>query len=157
MGAQPSKPAPQSTTGSNRQVELLEKYTLIESPPADDKDQIVLEDVLSLDALAQWEHELEQVRRSHRSVDAGDADAKDPSLKLSRLVLHNNDPVTTFTSRKSLVHDEKIFNLQLKGLGPNGEYPGPRVNQASSGRCWLFATSELDLGDCNDSADRQPM
>jgi bleomycin hydrolase len=39
------------------------------------------------------------------------------------------------------LHDEKIFNLNLKGLGPNGEYPGPRVNQYSSGRCWLFATS----------------
>lgn len=62
------------------------------------------------------------------------------TLALSRLVLSQVDPVTTLTSRTAILHDEKVFNLNLKGLGPNGEYPGPRVNQYSSGRCWLFAT-----------------
>jgi len=67
----------------------------------------------------------------------------DPSLQLSRLVLSNADPVSTFTSRAALIKDAKVFNLDLKGVGPKKEYPGPRTNQASSGRCWLFATTNV--------------
>ena len=69
------------------------------------------------------------------------ANGKDTTLALSRLVLSQVDPVTALASRKTILHDEKVFNLNFKGLGPTGEYPGPRVNQYSSGRCWLFATS----------------
>lgn len=134
-----SKPAVESTPSAHRASSLSEKFTIVESPDDGDQDQVLIQDVLSLNALTQWEHKLEMVCACTRLVELI---IQDPTLKLSRLVLHNSDPVTTFTSRPSLVHDEKIFNLQLKGLGPKGEYPGPRVNQASSGRCWLFATSE---------------
>lgn len=70
---------------------------------------------------------------------------QDATLALSRLVLSQVDPVTTLASRTAVLRDEKVFNTNLKGLGPNGEYPGPRVNQYSSGRCWLFATSRLSF------------
>ena len=69
---------------------------------------------------------------------------QDPSLQLSRLILHNSDPHDSLMSREALLKDNQVFNLPLKGLGPKHEYPGPRVNQASSGRCWLFATSEAN-------------
>lgn len=44
----------------------------------------------------------------------------------------------------AVIADEKVFNVNLKGTDKknDGAYPGPRVNQASSGRCWLFAASE---------------
>lgn len=50
--------------------------------------------------------------------------------------------MTPLASRPALIKDGKVFNTQLKGLDAKGEYPGPRTNQLSSGRCWLFATSE---------------
>jgi aminopeptidase C len=75
-----------------------------------------------------------------------DLKSQNPTFLLSRLVLTNADPVTTLARRSAVIHDDKIFNLQLKGVGPKAQYPGPRVNQAASGRCWLFATSEGDLG-----------
>ncbi|WWD18257.1 hypothetical protein CI109_102707 [Kwoniella shandongensis] len=55
------------------------------------------------------------------------------------------DPVLSLSSRPALVRDAKIFNLTLKGTDSKGEYPGPRVNQASSGRCWLFATKKYGI------------
>ena len=67
--------------------------------------------------------------------------SQSPTLPLARLVLSKSDPLQQLSVRNAVVHDAKIFNLQLKGTGPKGEYPGPRVNQAASGRCWLFATS----------------
>ncbi|ORY23278.1 peptidase C1B, bleomycin hydrolase [Naematelia encephala] len=66
-----------------------------------------------------------------------------PTLQLSRLVLSNVHPTKSLASRAALVKDAKVFNLQLKGIDGKGTYPGPRVNQASSGRCWLFATTNV--------------
>ncbi|WWD08229.1 hypothetical protein V865_006340 [Kwoniella europaea PYCC6329] len=86
-------------------------------------------DALSVSELDKWSRDFES----------------NPTLALSRLVLSKADPVQSLSSRSALIHDAKIFNLRLKGTGPNGEYPGPRVNQASSGRCWLFATKKYGI------------
>jgi bleomycin hydrolase len=91
--------------------------------------------------LAQWGKDFDEVRMVPHDPAAA-ADSQSPSLPLARLVLSKADPLQSLSVRNAIVHDAKIFNLQLKGLGPKGEYPGPRVNQAQSGRCWLFATSE---------------
>lgn len=81
---------------------------------------------------------------------------QNPVLALSRLVLSDADPVQALLSRKAVLADPHIFNLMLKGTDGKGTYPGPRTNQASSGRCWLFATlnvirynvvEKLNLGD----------
>jgi hypothetical protein len=64
------------------------------------------------------------------------------------LILTNADPKTSLISRERIIQDQPVFNLELKGVpdkdGKNrkGVYPGPVTNQKSSGRCWLFATSE---------------
>ncbi|OCF76379.1 hypothetical protein I204_02074 [Kwoniella mangroviensis CBS 8886] len=84
-------------------------------------------DALSVSELDKWSRDFES----------------NPTLALSQLVLSKADPVQSLSSRSALIRDAKIFNLRLKGTGPNGEYPGPRVNQASSGRCWLFATTNV--------------
>lgn len=57
-------------------------------------------------------------------------------------MLSSNDPVVSLKSRAAEIADEKIFNINLKGVNDKHDYPGPVTNQASSGRCWLFATSE---------------
>lgn len=70
---------------------------------------------------------------------------QDARFQLARLILTNNDPIATLTRRDAVIDDAKVFNTNLKGTGDKGQYPGPRVNQASSGRCWLFATSECTM------------
>lgn len=70
---------------------------------------------------------------------------QDARFQLARLILTNNDPIATLKRRDAVIDDEKVFNVNLKGTGDKGQYPGPRVNQASSGRCWLFATSEYTI------------
>lgn len=67
---------------------------------------------------------------------------QDARFQLARLILTNNDPIATLKRRDAVIDDVKVFNTNLKGTGDKGAYPGPRTNQASSGRCWLFATSE---------------
>ncbi|WVF69407.1 hypothetical protein IAT40_004184 [Kwoniella sp. CBS 6097] len=84
-------------------------------------------DALSLETLGEWSDDLE----------------KNPTFALSRLVLSKADPVQTLASRPVFIRDAKVFNLSLRGTGTHGEYPGPRTNQASSGRCWLFATTNV--------------
>ncbi|KAJ9121033.1 hypothetical protein QFC24_005014 [Naganishia onofrii] len=83
-----------------------------------------------------------------------------PVLQLSQLVLSNAHPTQGLVSRSTLIADQQIFNVELKGIKPKdgskGVYPGPVTNQKNSGRCWLFATtnclryrviSQLNLGD----------
>ncbi len=57
-------------------------------------------------------------------------------------MLGSYDPIQSLKNRAAEAADEKIFNVNLKGVNDKGDYPGPVTNQASSGRCWLFATSE---------------
>lgn len=71
---------------------------------------------------------------------------KDPRFNLARLVLSNADPLEAIKNRQAVINDEKVFNINLKGVNKDGAYPGPVVNQASSGRCWLFATSKFAAG-----------
>lgn len=64
------------------------------------------------------------------------------------MILTNADPKTSLVSRSRLIQDQPVFNLELKGIvdkdgkSKKGVYPGPVTNQKSSGRCWLFATSQ---------------
>ncbi|ORX34978.1 peptidase C1B, bleomycin hydrolase [Kockovaella imperatae] len=123
MGSQPSKPV-QSTSTPITMYDEKKAATLSFQTKGDDT---VGWASVPVDSLAEWSSEFDS----------------SPTLQLSRLILTNADPVTSLTSRKALIHDNKVFNLQLKGLGAKNEYPGPRVNQGSSGRCWLFATCNV--------------
>lgn len=83
---------------------------------------------VAVSSLNSWDEEFEQ----------------DDKFTLARLVLNHVDPVATLRSRRAQIADDKVFNVNLKGVSDKdeGKYPGPRVNQKSSGRCWLFAASE---------------
>ncbi|WRT70447.1 uncharacterized protein IL334_007445 [Kwoniella shivajii] len=125
MGSQQSTPRSPTASALKREI-VSEKPSLVTH---DDEHTTATSgfDVLSTDILDKWSKDFDN----------------NPVLALSRLVLSKGDPVLSLASRSALIRDAKIFNLQLKGTGPHGEYPGPRVNQASSGRCWLFATTNV--------------
>jgi bleomycin hydrolase len=109
---------------------------------ADKPDALELGESLTADVLDKWSKDFENVSDTGYLRFMEVLTTQDPTLALSRLVLSHNDALQTLASRKALINDAKVFNLSLRGLNDKGEYPGPRVNQASSGRCWLFATSE---------------
>lgn len=64
--------------------------------------------------------------------------AKDPSITVSKAVLNHADLKTTLLSRKKTIADVHIYNTKLSS-DPNKKV----TNQKSSGRCWLFATTNV--------------
>ncbi|CEL58863.1 bleomycin hydrolase [Rhizoctonia solani AG-1 IB] len=89
---------------------------------------------LSLDSLKSWE----------------ESTAHDDKLKLARTILAKSDLKSAISSPNVVVSDAHIFNLTVPFE------TGPVTNQKSSGRCWLFATTnvlryhiiqQLNLGD----------
>ncbi|KZT10972.1 peptidase C1B bleomycin hydrolase [Laetiporus sulphureus 93-53] len=60
-----------------------------------------------------------------------------PKAQLVRTVLHHNDIQTTFVNRSAKIADTHVFNTQLEFK------TAPITNQKSSGRCWLFATTNV--------------
>ncbi|RXK40742.1 hypothetical protein M231_01994 [Tremella mesenterica] len=122
MGSTASKAVPSVSSATAHLLQVQEKQSYLSAPSPYVSDDEPVWASVPVDALASWSSKIDN----------------DPSLQLSRLVLSNSDPVQTLISRKALIKDAKVFNLTLKG-----EYPGPRVNQASSGRCWLFATTNV--------------
>ncbi|CCM01155.1 uncharacterized protein FIBRA_03203 [Fibroporia radiculosa] len=61
----------------------------------------------------------------------------DPKLQLTRTILPQNDLRSTFISRPAKIADAHVFNTQLDFE------TGPITNQKSSGRCWLFAATNV--------------
>ncbi|KAE8454611.1 hypothetical protein EG329_000234 [Mollisiaceae sp. DMI_Dod_QoI] len=76
---------------------------------------------LSTSELAHWEHELLQ----------------DPKNRLALSALSVADPKTVLTSRSTTIKDQQIFNIKIPFEG------APITNQRSSGRCWLFASTNV--------------
>ncbi|CAE6476002.1 unnamed protein product [Rhizoctonia solani] len=89
---------------------------------------------LSLDSIKSWE----------------ESTKNDDKLKLARTILAKTDLKSAICSPTVIVSDAHIFNLTVPFQS------GPVTNQKSSGRCWLFATTnvlryhiiqQLNLGD----------
>ncbi|QRV79080.1 bleomycin hydrolase [Ceratobasidium sp. AG-Ba] len=76
---------------------------------------------LSLDSLKAWQEETKD----------------DDKLKLARTILAHNDIQTAIADRRAYVADAHVFNLTVPFS------TGPVTNQRSSGRCWLFATTNV--------------
>ncbi|KDR75057.1 hypothetical protein GALMADRAFT_69928 [Galerina marginata CBS 339.88] len=58
-------------------------------------------------------------------------------IKLARTILSQTDLRTVLTSRSARIADQHVFNNTLDFK------TGPITNQKSSGRCWLFATTNV--------------
>jgi hypothetical protein len=76
---------------------------------------------LSLDNISSWEQEV----------------SSDPRSQLARAVFATSDIRSSLISRSAKIADQHVFNTQIEFK------TGPRTNQKSSGRCWLFATTNV--------------
>jgi bleomycin hydrolase len=76
---------------------------------------------VSLSNISSWEDEL----------------SSDPTTQLARTVLNRADLRTSLESRSAHVADLHVFNHELPFS------TGPVTNQKSSGRCWIFATTNV--------------
>jgi len=62
---------------------------------------------------------------------------EDPKNRLALSALSSNAPASILTSRSALVADTQNFNIKIPLEG------SPVTNQRRSGRCWLFATTNV--------------
>jgi len=60
-----------------------------------------------------------------------------PKIQLARTILSQSDITSVLSSRSARIADQHIFNNVLDFK------TGPITNQKSSGRCWLFATTNV--------------
>jgi bleomycin hydrolase len=62
---------------------------------------------------------------------------QDPVLALSRTILSHTDMSATLLRREAGIADQHVFNLILPYT------PTPITDQRASGRCWLFASTNV--------------
>jgi bleomycin hydrolase len=63
--------------------------------------------------------------------------ASDPKSELARTILQHTNIRAALTSRSARIVDAHVFNTEVPFN------TGPVTNQKSSGRCWLFATTNV--------------
>lgn len=63
--------------------------------------------------------------------------AANPKIQLARTILSQSNITSVLSSRSARITDQHIFNNVLDFK------TGPVTNQKSSGRCWLFATTNV--------------
>lgn len=61
----------------------------------------------------------------------------DPKNRLALTALTSNDPKKLLQSRDAYIAQQGVFNVKIPFEG------GPITNQRSSGRCWLFASTNV--------------
>ncbi|RFU72958.1 bleomycin hydrolase [Trichoderma arundinaceum] len=62
---------------------------------------------------------------------------KDPKNRLAHAALSSSDPRQALLSRSTKIANQQVFNIQIPFEGD------PITNQRSSGRCWLFASTNV--------------
>jgi bleomycin hydrolase len=62
---------------------------------------------------------------------------EDPKNRLALAALSSNNANTVLSSRKTAIADTQVFSIKIPFEG------SPVTNQASSGRCWLFAATNV--------------
>ena len=120
MGAASSRPETQSTSQTATDKSYEKQRVAVDSLPAR-MGALSLDGALSLQNLESWENDV----------------SADPKAQLARTILAHNDIRTALISRSAKVADSHIFNTQIDFKS------GPVTNQKSSGRCWLFATTNV--------------
>ena len=118
MGSAPSKatqPAPEIESHESEKA-LLQSFSDVRISAPLSKDGALL-----LGHVNRWES----------------AVAQSPKLQLSRTILNHSNIREALVKREARVADAHVFNLELD-FNTN-----PITNQKSSGRCWLFATTNV--------------
>ncbi|KAL5484802.1 LAP3_1 [Sanghuangporus weigelae] len=116
MGASQSMPKHSDTTTVED-----EKLIRVGQQDSSAKEPLSVDGSISLKNVDAWEHEA----------------SNDLKVQLARTILVDTDFKSVLAAREARVADTHIFNLQLDFKTE------PITNQKSSGRCWLFATTNV--------------
>ncbi|KAJ6499410.1 peptidase C1B bleomycin hydrolase [Mycena sanguinolenta] len=118
MGSAPSTARSPSPSDPEKQRDFADTTTFLAalaiSPVSPDGS-------LSLSNIASWESDI----------------ASKPKAQLARTILAHSDISTALTTRSALISDTHVFNTQVDFK------TGPITSQKSSGRCWLFASTNV--------------
>ena len=120
MGSAPSKPVQHVKTDSVHLEGVHEKEDKV-LPPSVPRGPVSTDGSLSLKNVSKWEA-------------AAAASAK---TRLARTILSHSNLNTALVRREAFVADVHVFNTELDFK------TGPVTDQKSSGRCWLFATTNV--------------
>jgi bleomycin hydrolase len=115
MGSAPSKPI------EHVKAENVSEKSEEKPFPSVSRAPVSADGSLSLKSLSEWEA-------------AASASAK---TRLARAILAHTNLNSALVRRDALVADVHVFNTELDFK------TGPVTNQKSSGRCWLFATTNV--------------
>ncbi|KOS22060.1 Cysteine proteinase 1 [Escovopsis weberi] len=133
MGGQQSRPA---DCGDEKAVERLRKLNV-----QDDGDYVQVDGgeekaVMGKSGVPALVRQPEGI--SIRALEAYiDNVLRDSKNKLAINALSSGDPRHALASRKTKIADKQVFNVKIPIEG------GPITNQRSSGRCWLFAATNV--------------
>jgi bleomycin hydrolase len=115
MGSAPSKPI------EHVKVENVSEKREEKPLPPVSRPPVSADGSLSLKSLSEWEA-------------AASASAK---TRLARAILAHTNLNSALVRRDALVEDVHVFNTELEFK------TNPVTNQMSSGRCWIFATTNV--------------
>lgn len=124
MGSSVSKVPPQASGTANPSESLDEKgfvRSQSATSPTAASPPLATDGSISLSNVNAWES----------------AAAADPKIQLARTILAHTNIKSTLTSRPAGVAIPHVFNHEVEFKA------GPVTNQKSSGRCWLFATTNV--------------
>ncbi|KAI9676471.1 MAG: hypothetical protein M1817_000628 [Caeruleum heppii] len=147
MGCPPSKPAAPEL--NERLIERLRALELNSDKMFDQESQDSLESQISNDyvhvQVPPSGSKLTTLRHAERSPTLSVSVVEDwerellgdSKNRLALAALSSNAPTSILTSRSTLIADQQTFNLQIPIQG------SPITNQQASGRCWLFASTNV--------------
>ncbi|KUI63962.1 Cysteine proteinase 1, mitochondrial [Cytospora mali] len=123
-------------------IDKLRTLELQEKAKATNDDGFVEVDQFDSDASPN-EKTLDALRMSPTTLDVSQLEnwqtnlLEDPKNRLALTALSSANPRDVLTSRATKISDQQIFNIKIPFEG------APITNQRSSGRCWLFAATNV--------------
>ncbi|KAM0812989.1 putative Peptidase C1-like family protein [Seiridium cardinale] len=132
MGSYQSKVTPESALHEKAVLERLRSFEM--SDEAAEEDFVHVDDEKSSDARLSRQAEglPVQLLSSWQS-----RALRDPKNRLALSALSAANPMEVLASRSAKIADQHVFNVQIPFEG------APITNQRSSGRCWLFASTNV--------------
>lgn len=130
MGSYQSKPSPEAALHERFDEDDYVRIEKTRSREADsmkmacspfDIDPIRAPEGLSVELMSSWQSKV----------------LADPKNRLALSALSAANPRDVLTQRSTKIADQQVFNVQIPFEG------GPITNQRSSGRCWLFASTNV--------------
>ncbi|RDW66660.1 putative cysteine proteinase 1 [Coleophoma crateriformis] len=115
---------------------VIERLRAMQVKDREEMDSFVHVEKEKCSAESAWRHQETTLATS--DVCAWEAKLlADPKNRLALTALSSADPKTVLTSRSAKIADQQIFNVKIPFEG------APITNQRSSGRCWLFASTNV--------------